>query len=128
MGTFSRAMRQRVIREAVQKFSESARLPPIDDLYSMRQSSYPVLVLKELCYTALFANPENTLPENPPPISALVPSLSSPCSPPRVGQAKVVDTGDDDVIWVKGLGDLIWANKLGREARGRVEEENRRNV
>ena len=50
-------MRQRVIREAVQKFSESARLPPIDDLYSMRQSSYPVLVLKELCYTALFANP-----------------------------------------------------------------------
>jgi hypothetical protein len=49
-----------VIREAVQKFSESARLPPIDDLYSMRQSSYPVLVLKELCYTALFANPGNT--------------------------------------------------------------------
>ena len=126
-------MRQRVIREAAQKFSESARLPPIDDLYSMRQSSYPVLVLKELCYTALFANPgntipENTLPENTPPISALVPSLSSPCTPPRVGQAKVVDTGDDDVIWVKGLGDLIWANKLGREARGRVEEENHRNV
>jgi|TARA_B100000768_G_scaffold175671_1_gene187390 hypothetical protein len=126
-------MRQRVIREAVQKFSESARLPPIDDLHSMRQSSYPVLVLKELCYTALFANPgntipENTLPENTPPISALVPSLSSPCTPPRVGQGKVVDTGDDDVIWVKGLGDLIWANKLGREARGRVEEENRRNV
>jgi len=122
-----------VIREAVQKFSESARLPPIDDLYSMRQSSYPVLVLKELCYTALFANPgntipENTLPENTPPISALVPSLSSPCTPPRVGQGKVVDTGDDDVIWVKGLGDLIWANKLGREARGRVEEENHRNV
>ena len=127
-----------MIREAVQKFSESARLPPIDDLYSMRQSSYPVLVLKELCYTALFANPgntipentlpENTPPENTPPISALVPSLSSPCTPPRVGQAKVVDTGDDDVIWVKGLGDLIWANKLGREARGRVEEENHRNV
>ena len=122
-----------MIREAVQKFSESARLPPIDDLHSMRQSSYPVLVLKELCYTALFANPgntipENTLPENTPPISALVPSLSSPCTPPRVGQAKVVDTGDDDVIWVKGLGDLIWAKKLGREARGRVEEENRRNV
>ena len=95
-----------MIREAVQKFSESARLPPIDDLHSMRQSSYPVLVLKELCYTALFANPgntipENTLPENTPPISALVPSLSSPCTPPRVGQAKVVDTGDDDVIWVR---------------------------
>ena len=79
-------------------------------------------------YTALLANLENTLPENTPPISALVPSLSSPCTPPRVGQGKVVDTGDDDVIWVKGLGDLIWANKLGREARGRVEEENRRNV
>ena len=109
-----------MIREAVQKFSESARLPPIDDLHSMRQSSYPVLVLKELCYTALFANPgntipENTLPENTPPISALVPSLSSPCTPPRVGQARVVDTNDD----------VIRGNQLSREPRGRVEEENR---
>ena len=127
--TCSRAMRQAVIREAVQKFSESVRPLLADDLYSMRQFSYPILVFKELCYTALFANPGNAVPGNTHPTSALVPSLSSPCTPLRVGQAQVVDTGDDDVIWVRGLGDIIWLNKIGREARGRVEEENRsRNV
>ena len=118
-----------VIREAVQKFSESVRPLLADDLYSMRQFSYPILVFKELCYTALFANPGNAVPGNTHPTSALVPSLSSPCTPLRVGQAQVVDTGDDDVIWDRGLGDIIWLNKIGREARGRVEEENRsRNV
>ena len=104
-----------MIREAVRKFSESVRLPSVDDIYSMDlDSKGEELTFRDGLHGAV-GEPGKHASGVKKTTSALVPPLSPPCTPPRVGRARVVDTNDD----------VIWANQLGREARGRVEEENR---
>jgi hypothetical protein len=113
-------MRQRMIREAVRKFSESVRLPSVDDIYSMDlDSKGEELTFRDGLHGAVGEPGKHASGKHASGLtkttSVLVPPLSPPCTPPRVGRARVVDTNDD----------VIWANQLGREARGRVEEENR---
>ena len=113
--TCSLAMRRRTIREAVQKFSESVRLPSVDDLYSMGlDSKGDEMAFHDGLHGAV-REPGKHASGVTKTTSALVPPLSPPCTPPRVGQARVVDTNDD----------VIRGNQLSREPRGRVEEENR---
>ena len=108
-------MRQRTIREAVQKFSESVRLPSVDDLYSMGlDSKGDEMAFHDGLHGAV-REPGKHASGVTKTTSALVPPLSPPCTPPRVGQARVVDTNDD----------VIRGNQLSREPRGRAEEENR---
>ena len=99
----------------MQKFSESVRLPSVDDLYSMGlDSKGDEMAFHDGLHSAV-REPGKHASGVTKTTSALVPPLSPPCTPPRVGQARVVDTNDD----------VIRGNQLSREPRGRVEEENR---
>lgn len=109
-----------MIREAVRKFSESVRLPSVDDIYSMDlDSKGEELTFRDGLHGAVGEPGKHASGKHASGLtkttSVLVPPLSPPCTPPRVGQARVVDTNDD----------VIRGNQLSREPRGRVEEENR---
>ena len=105
-----------MIREAVQKFSESVRLPSVDDLCSTDlDSEGEEITFLDGLHGAVREPGKHASGETKETktILALASLPSQPSTPSRAEKAKVVDTSDD----------LKPINKLGREARGRVEEE-----
>ena len=106
-------MRQKMIREAVQKFSESVRLPSVDDLCSTNLDSEGEEITFLDGLHGAVREPGKHASGETKTILALASLPSQPSTPSRAEKAKVVDTSDD----------LKPINKLGREARGRVEEE-----
>ena len=106
-------MRQKMIREAVQKFSESVRLPSVDDLCSTDLDSEGEEITFLDGLHGAVREPVKHASGETKTILALASLPSQPSTPSRAEKAKVVDTSDD----------LKPINKLGREARGRVEEE-----
>tara|TARA_B100000405_G_scaffold187296_1_gene131202 strand:+ start:327 stop:677 length:351 start_codon:yes stop_codon:yes gene_type:complete len=105
------------IMKTVSMFSASVRLPSVEDLYSMDSDSHVDLPC-DYEHVAVHASASGkTRGKHASGEDALDMSLSPPCTPPNVGRGSAVNTS------VKA--DVLWAKQLGREARLRVDEDNR---